>query len=77
MRVMDYQVGTDPSLNSLGSKFSSQSHFHSLELVNVPQFLFCGVVGLKTAPRGNFSDPQQIHDHNHTNQLKRRAIKSL
>ena len=27
-------------LNSLGPKFSSQSHFHSLQLLNVPQFLF-------------------------------------
>jgi len=53
MHVMDCQAGTDPSLNSLGSKFSSQGHFHSLQLLNVPQFLFCQVVRLKTAPRGN------------------------
>ena len=42
-------------LNSLGSEFSSQGHFHTLQLLNVPQFLFCRVVMLKTAPRGNFS----------------------
>jgi len=42
-------------INSLGPKFSSQGHFHSLQLLNVPQFLFSRVVRLKTAPRGNFS----------------------
>ena len=42
-------------LNSLGPKFSSQGHFHSLQLLNIPQFLFCRLVRLKTAPRGNFS----------------------
>ena len=42
-------------LNSLGPKFSSQGHFHSLQLLNVPQFLFSRLVRLKTAPRGNFS----------------------
>ena len=41
--------------NSLGPKFSSQGHFHSLQLLNVPQFLFSRLVRLKTAPRGNFS----------------------
>jgi len=45
----------DPRLNSLGSEFSSQSHFHTLQLVNVPQSLFCRVVRFKTAPRSNFS----------------------
>jgi len=44
-------------INSLGSKFSSQGHFHSLQLLNVPRFLFCWVVRLKTAARGNFSRP--------------------
>jgi len=44
-----------PGFNSLGSEFSSQGHFHTLQLLNVPQFLFCRVVMLKTAPRGNFS----------------------
>ena len=28
------------SFNSLGPKFSSQGHFHSLQPLNVPQFLF-------------------------------------
>jgi len=42
-------------INSLGPKFSSQGHFHSLQLLNVPQFLFSQLVRLKTAPRGNFS----------------------
>ena len=41
--------------SSLGSEFSSQGHFHSLQLLNVSQFLFCRVVRLKTAPRNNFS----------------------
>ena len=44
-------------INSLGFKFSSQGHFHFLQLLKVPQFLFCRVVGLKTAPRDNFSHP--------------------
>jgi len=43
------------AFNSLGHKFSSQGHFHSLQLLNVPQFLFSRLVRLKTAPRGNFS----------------------
>ena len=43
------------SINSLGPKFSSPGHFHSLQLLNVPQFLFSRLVRLKTAPRGNFS----------------------
>ena len=42
-------------INSLGPKFSSQGHFHSLQLLNIPQFLFSRLVRLKTAPRGNFS----------------------
>ena len=42
-------------LNSLGSEFSSQGHFHTQQLLNIPQFLFCQVVRLKIAPRGNFS----------------------
>ena len=33
-----------PLINSLGSKFSSQGHFHSLQLLNVPQFLFSRVL---------------------------------
>jgi len=45
----------DIFLNSLGPKFSSQGHFHSLQLLNVSQFLFSWLVRLKTAPRGNFS----------------------
>jgi len=44
-------------VDSLGYEFSSQGHFHSLELLNVPQFLFCQVVKLKTTPRGDFSHP--------------------
>ena len=39
------------------SEFSSQGHFHSLQLLNVPQFLFCLAVRLKTAARGNFGHP--------------------
>jgi len=42
-------------LNSLGPKFSSEGHFHSLQLLNVPQFLFSQLVRLKTTPRDNFS----------------------
>ena len=42
---------------SLGPKFSSQGHFHSLQLLNVSQFLFSRLLRLKTAPRGNFSHP--------------------
>jgi len=38
-----------------GVEFSSQGHFHTLQVLNVPQFLFCRAVRLKTAPRGNFS----------------------
>ena len=34
-------------LNSSGSKFFCQGYFHSLQLLNVPQFLFCWVVRLK------------------------------
>jgi len=30
-------------LNSLASKFSSQGHFHTLQLLNISQFLFCPV----------------------------------
>ena len=41
--------------NSLGPKFSSQGHFHSLQLLNASQFLFSRLVRLKTAPRGDFS----------------------
>jgi len=37
--------------SSLGPKFSSQGNFHSLQLLNVPQFLFSRVVRLKTAPQ--------------------------
>ena len=43
-------------INSLGPKFSSQGHFHSLQLLNVPHFLLARLVRLKTAPRRNFSD---------------------
>jgi len=57
------------ALNSLGPKFSSQGHFHSLQLLNVPQFLFSQLVRLKTAPRGNFSHAWQIRDSDHTHQL--------
>ena len=42
-------------LNSLGPKFSSQGHFHSIQLLNISQFLFSRLARLKTAPRGNFS----------------------
>jgi len=31
---------------SLGPKFSSQGHFNSLQLLNVPQFLFSRLVRL-------------------------------
>jgi len=55
--------------NSLESEFSSQGHFHTLQLLNVPQFLFCRVVRLKTAPRGNFSHTLLIRDCGHTHQL--------
>ena len=50
-------IGLDElgSFNSLGPKFSSQGHFHSPQLLNIPQFLFSRLVRLKTAPRGNFS----------------------
>ena len=41
-------------INSLGPKFFSQGQFHSLQLLNLSQFLFSRVVRLKTAPRGNF-----------------------
>ena len=44
-----------PTFNSLGSEFTSQGHFNSLELLNISQFLFSWVVRLKTAPRGNFN----------------------
>ena len=47
--------GSQTPTNSLGPKFSSQGHFHSLQLLNVSQFLFSRLVRLKTAPRGNFS----------------------
>jgi len=38
--------------------------FHSLQLLNVPQFLFSWLVGLKTAPRGNLclAAVNEIHD---------------
>ena len=52
------------TFNSLGSEFSSQGHAHSLQLLNVPQFLFCQVVRLKTAPRGH-----QICDSDYTHQF--------
>ena len=48
--------------NSLQSEFSSQCHFHTLQLLNVPKFLFCRVVRFKTAPRGNFSHTKQIRE---------------
>ena len=38
------------ALNSLGSEFSSQGHFHTLQLLNIPQFLFCGLLGSKLLP---------------------------
>ena len=44
-------VSAQLPFSSLGSEFSSQGHFHTLQLLNVPQFLFCRVVMLKTAPR--------------------------
>ena len=50
-----YTETTYVHFNSLGPKFSSQGHFHSLQLLNVPQFLFSRLVRLKTAPKGNFS----------------------
>jgi len=53
-QVQSISMGT---VNSLGSKFSSQGHFHSLQLLNVHQFLLYRVVRLKTAARGNFSYP--------------------
>ena len=62
-------VEDHPLINSIGSKFSSQGHFHSLQLLNVSQILFSGVVRLQTAPRGNFSHAQQIRDSDHTHQL--------
>jgi len=43
------------TFNSLGSEFSTLGHFHTLQLLNVPQFLCCRVVRLNTVPRGNFS----------------------
>ena len=49
-----YMVGVF-NFNSLGSEFSSQGHFYTLELINISQFLFCQVVRLITAPRGKFS----------------------
>ena len=33
-------------INSLGPKFSSPGHFHSLQLLNVPQFLFSRLVSV-------------------------------
>ena len=48
-------TGEYGTFNSLGPEFSSQGHFHSLQLLNIPQSLFCRLVRLKTAPRGNFS----------------------
>jgi len=42
-------------VSALGPKFSSQGHFHSLQLLNVPQFLFSRLERLKTSPRCNFS----------------------
>ena len=57
------------TINSLGPRFSSQGHFDSLQLLNVPQFLFSQLVRLKTAPRGNFSHAQLIRDSDHTHQL--------
>ena len=36
---------------------SPQGHFHSLQLLNISLFMFCWVVRLKSAPRGNFSHP--------------------
>ena len=38
------------TINSLGSKFSSQGHFHSLQLLNVPQFCSLGLLGSKLLP---------------------------
>ena len=38
------------TVNSLGSEFSSQGHFHTLQLLNVPHFLFCGLLGSKLLP---------------------------
>jgi len=37
--------------------FFKSGHFHSLQLLDIPQVLFCQVVRLKTAARGNFSHP--------------------
>ena len=53
--ILKFSAAPETHFNSLGSKFSSQGHFHTLQLLNVPQFLFCQFVRLKTAPRGNFS----------------------
>jgi len=50
-----FMLVVNPLINSLGSMFSSQGHFHTLQLLNVPQFLFCRLVRLKTTPTGNFS----------------------
>ena len=35
------------ALKSLGTEFSSQGHFHPLQLLSVPQFLFCQLLGSK------------------------------
>ena len=35
----------------IGSQLFSQGHFHSLELLNIPQFLFCWVVNQNCSQR--------------------------
>ena len=54
-----WEGGSTGSIGRVGTmegvEFYSQGHFHTLQVLNVPQFLFCRAVRLKTAPRGNFS----------------------
>ena len=62
------------SFNSLGSEFSSQGHFHTLQLLNIPQFLFCQVVRLKTAPRLRGITDTWLWPHS---PISKRLVKSL
>jgi len=52
--------GINYLINSLGPKFSSQGHFHSLQLLNAPQFLY-------TTNTTHTHTHTHTYSHEHTN----------
>jgi len=48
--VLVFKIPMLVSFNSIGSKFSSQGHFHSLQLLKYPSFCSVGLLGSKLLP---------------------------